>query len=105
MHQLVINEDWRSIDGYINYQVSNIGRVRNSKTGKALKQHLGTSGYYALGLFEEVERKYHAVHQLVAHVFLENPDSIHDHVIDIFFSAEKNICNNTYIYAPYMIIE
>ena len=82
MDQLIINEDWRSIDGYINYQVSNIGRVRNSKTGKMLKQHLGTSGYYALGLFKKVERKYHAMHQLVAHDFLEEPDSIRDYVID-----------------------
>ena len=40
MEQTVINEVWRSIDGYINYQVSNIGRVRNTSTGKMLKLYL-----------------------------------------------------------------
>ena len=32
---------WRSIDGFINYQVSNIGNVRNANNGKLLhlRQH------------------------------------------------------------------
>ena len=34
--QDIINECWRSIDGYINYQVSNIGRVRNASSGQIL---------------------------------------------------------------------
>ena len=37
MSEITINEEWRSIDGYLNYQVSNLGRVRNSKTGRILK--------------------------------------------------------------------
>ena len=36
MEQIVINEVWRSIDCYINYQVSNTGRVRNALNGKIL---------------------------------------------------------------------
>jgi hypothetical protein len=31
MEQVIVNECWRSIDGYINYQVSNIGRVQECK--------------------------------------------------------------------------
>ena len=37
MGEVVINEEWRSIDGYLNYQVSNIGRVRNANTGIILR--------------------------------------------------------------------
>ena len=33
----IIQEEWRSISGYANYQVSNIGRVRNIKSGRILK--------------------------------------------------------------------
>ena len=29
MGEVVINEEWRSISGYLNHQVSNIGRVRH----------------------------------------------------------------------------
>ena len=31
------NEVWRAIDGYLNYEVSSHGRVRNSNTGRILK--------------------------------------------------------------------
>ena len=33
----IINEEWRSISGYINHQVSTIGRVRNTSSGRILK--------------------------------------------------------------------
>ncbi len=36
----IINEEWRSVSGYANYQVSNIGRVRNVKTEKILKPNI-----------------------------------------------------------------
>ena len=45
MVQEIINECWRSIDGFINYQVSNIGRVRNCNTGRILKGCVNIHGY------------------------------------------------------------
>ena len=41
-------EVYKDIDGY-NYEISNMGNVRNKKTGLILKQQLHT-GYYYVGL-------------------------------------------------------
>ena len=38
MIQEINNECWRTISGYLKYQVSNVGRVRHAKTGRILKQ-------------------------------------------------------------------
>jgi len=70
---VIINEEWRSVDCYINYQVSNIGRVRNSKTGRILKPNLSSNGYLTVGLSKNGKVKTHMIHQLVAREFLENP--------------------------------
>ena len=63
----VINEVWRSISGYLNYQVSNIGRVRNMTTIKILKNTLDTGdGYYKIRLSNDGDWKGHLIHRLVA---------------------------------------
>jgi hypothetical protein len=36
-------EEWRQIEGYENYSVSDLGNVRNDKTGRILK--VGTMGF------------------------------------------------------------
>ena len=71
MDQVIINEEWRSIDGYINYQVSNRGRVRKSNTGRILKQRKNRDGYYQIGLYCDSKNKIHQAHRLVANEFLE----------------------------------
>ena len=37
---------WSKIDGKPNYSVSENGDVRNDRTGRILKPHKGTAGYY-----------------------------------------------------------
>ena len=69
-----INEIWRSISGYINYQVSNIGRVRNIVTGKILNNNLDIHGYYHVALYNDGIVKNCIVHQLVAEEFIIKPD-------------------------------
>jgi len=71
---VIINEEWRSINCYINYQVSNVGRVRNSKTGRILKPNLSSNGYFTVGLSKNGGVKSHTIHQLVAREFLRNPN-------------------------------
>ena len=41
----IINEEWRSVSGNANYQVSNIGRVRNVKTERVLKPPVEEAGH------------------------------------------------------------
>ncbi len=68
----IINEEWRSISGYVSYQVSNIGRVRNSTTGRILKAQI-TSGYYRVALTKHNVKRLYLVHRLVAQEFIDNP--------------------------------
>lgn len=77
----IINEEWRSINSYLNYQVSNIGRVRNVKTSKILKPN-DVYGYQQIRLWEYKKPKMHYIHKLVAREFIENPLelSIIDHI-------------------------
>ena len=91
LRQDAINECWRSIDGHINYQVSNIGRVRNVNTGRILKQCADPWGYYFVGRFKGgVEKKY-TVHKLVAHEFIPRPDTTVKLVVD---HIDRNKANN-----------
>lgn len=80
--QVIVNECWRSVSGYINYQVSNIGRVRNCITGKILAQRLRPDGYKDLGLTNDDGKKTLRVHVLVANEFLEKPDTTETLVVD-----------------------
>jgi len=71
--QVITNECWRSISGFLNYQVSNIGRVRNSNTGRIMKLSVGKDGYRRVGLTNSEGQKLFLVHKLVANEFIEKP--------------------------------
>ena len=67
-------EVFTDIPGYEGYQVSNHGRVKNSKTSKILKPYL-TRGYLRVSLYNESGRKCKLVHRLVAEAFIPNPQN------------------------------
>lgn len=74
-------EIWRDIEGYHNYQVSNLGRVKSlnyNKTGKEkiLKNSKNKDGYLFARLYKEGKVKTFKVHRLVAQVFIPNPDNL-----------------------------
>ena len=69
---IIINEEWRSVDGFINYQVSNLGRVRNANTGRILKPCVKGNGYYAVILYKMKKGIQKSIHRLVAEEFIEN---------------------------------
>ena len=90
----IINEEWRSISGYINYQVSNIGRVRNIKSGRVLKlRSMNPMGYTQVALYENNISKTHRVHRLVAREFIDNPDNKSE-VDHIDLNKQNNCMNN-----------
>ena len=80
--ELSNRENWRSIDGYLNYEVSDVGRIRNVNTGKILKQYFASSGYYKVSLCGKGKVKQCFVHKLVAREFIENLSNkpIADHI-------------------------
>ena len=73
--QDIINECWRSIDGYINYQASNIGRVRNAVTGQILAVYWNSEGYATACLYNGGKKNTCYIHQLVAKCFIPKPQS------------------------------
>ncbi|CAL6032896.1 putative_intron encoded HNH endonuclease [Hexamita inflata] len=68
-------EEYRDIDGYPNYEVSNLGQVRNKTTGRILKQRNRCNGYLAVNLCQNKIKKTYYIHQLVSKAFIENPDN------------------------------
>ena len=71
----IINEIWRTITGFENYQVSNIGRVRNTRTGRILQPCDDSDGYHTIHLYMNGSSKTTKIHQLVAKEFIENTGS------------------------------
>jgi len=66
-------ENWKTIEGFEAYKVSDLGRVRRKFL---LKPWFGTGGYLHLQLFKDGKKHDKAVHRLVAAAFLPNPDNL-----------------------------
>lgn len=66
--------NWRKIDGFPRYSVSDEGQVRNDLTGRILKAHPDRFGYLHLGLSNDDGRKKRYTHRLAAEAFIPNPD-------------------------------
>ena len=66
-------EIYKLIDGYDNYEISNMGNVRNKRTGLILKHRLNNTGYYSVGLSISGKSKMFSVHRLIALHFIPNP--------------------------------
>jgi predicted esterase YcpF (UPF0227 family) len=58
-----------------NYEISNTGQLRNTKTGRVLKSKMSNKGYVKYGV--SVSGKYKDVfaHRAVAEAFIPNPDN------------------------------
>ena len=69
-------EIWMSIDGYLNYEVSSFGRVRNATTGKMRAIQTKPNGYQNVGLSKENHVTKHYVHRLVASAFIPNHNNV-----------------------------
>ena len=85
------NEVWRAIDGYLNYEISSHGRVRNNNTGKILKPNIDIHGYYYIRLCKNGKVTTIKNHRLVCAAFNENENNynIVDHI-------DRNRVNNFY---------
>lgn len=74
-----MDEIWRPIPGALQYEVSDMGRVRRiakgkgTVSGKVLKPFDGGNGYLKVALSCEGVVRKRAVHRLVAEVFLGKP--------------------------------
>ena len=57
------NKYWRNISGYLNYQVTNVGRIRNSNTGRILKPAKDGHGYLYVVLSVKRITKSYKIHR------------------------------------------
>lgn len=75
MSKELLNEEWKVIDNFSNYSVSNYGRIKNNKTSYILKNHLlKQKGYMYIFLRSDSGKYYNLqVHRLVGKAFIPNP--------------------------------
>ena len=68
-----MEEIWRDIDEYENYQISSWGRVYSKERHKYLIPETTEKGYLRVDLNKGGVRKHYKVHRLVAGEFIPNP--------------------------------
>ena len=76
-----MEEIWKDIQGYPNYQISNMGNVKSLNyrcTGKEkiLKPAKNKDGYFYVGLCKQGKVKTYKIHRLVAETFIDNPNNL-----------------------------
>src|ERR1035438_1428954 len=80
-------ENWKTIESFEAYEVSDLGRVRRVvngggssgnkyKSGLVLKLRLGVGNYWDLGLYREGKMYRKKIHILVAKAFVPNPHNL-----------------------------
>ena len=66
-------ETFVKIEGFENYEVSNLGKVRNIKSGIMLKPWITKDGYLRHCLYKHNKRKNLLLHRIIATAFIDNP--------------------------------
>lgn len=72
-----MKEIWKKINGYDEYEISNLGRIRSFKKNKKLflKPQITKKGYFRIGIYKKTKLKKFQIHRLVAEAFISNPES------------------------------
>ena len=94
-------EEWKNIQDYENYEVSNLGNVRNKKTGRILKSY-DKGGYAVIGL-SKTKGKIFYIHRLVCQTFIQNPENksqvnhkdkngLNNHVNNLEWNSHQENC-------------
>jgi hypothetical protein len=84
-----MQEEWKTIKEYENYEISNTDNVRNVSTQKILTKTINHDGYCYICLSKDnIQRKF-SLHRLVDEAFIPNPDNLPevDHI-------DRNKSNN-----------
>jgi len=72
-------ENWETINGFKDYMVSDLGRVKMtankaSRKERVLKPLIQGSGYYRVALYSNKKPYFKSIHRLVASHFIKNPN-------------------------------
>lgn len=87
-------EMWKTVRGFDRYEVSNLGNVRNSLTGKPMKAWTrGRYGHMSVGLRREGKTHFKYVHVLVMAAFVgDKPEGLETRHLD--GNPKNNILSN-----------
>jgi len=89
-----MSENWKQIQGFANYEVSDHGRIRNKATNKMLKPY-DSGGRMSVTLCSNGKRYGKRLHNLVANAFLPNPDQ-KEHVYNANLDIRNCRADNLY---------
>ena len=88
-------EEWKDIyDWEEFYEVSNLGRVRNKKTGNFITGDINNYGYYRVTLYHNNKKQKFFRHRLVAIHFIPNTDEAKTFVNHIDGDKSNNTVAN-----------
>ena len=68
-------ENWKEINGFKNYQCSNLGNFRSISKGEALGLHINKGGYYLVCLYVEGKKQTLLAHRVIAKNWIPNPEN------------------------------
>ena len=87
------NEEWRPVEGYAGYFISNMGRCKSLKQREAriLTAFTNNKGYARVSLSKNGHSKHFLVSRLVAQAFCANPDPAVCTTVD---HIDRNRLNN-----------
>ena len=85
-------EEWKVVNDFENYEISNMGIVRNKLKHTVLKAHNRKDGYYSVKLCRKNFSQNKSIHRLVALHFVENANHDKYNVIDHIDRNKQNNC-------------
>lgn len=88
------HEEWRTIEFFPDYEVSNYGRVRTSKTGRILQLNVNQYGLVQVGLMRNGVQRHRSVPLLVAKAFLSDSEGAFDTPINLDGDRYNNRLEN-----------
>jgi hypothetical protein len=88
-----MQEEWRIIEEAPNYEVSNLGNVRNKKLKKPVRPFTNNAGYLQVVIRSNKKNLYRLVHRLVAIAFIPNPNG-YSEINHKDFNKDNNTVEN-----------
>lgn len=96
-------ENWITIKYNKNYEVSNLGKVRNKKTKRILKPAISNKGYYLVALSNKGKMHTYTIHKLVMEHFNRcafnnevinhiDGDKLNNNIKNLEYTTQKDNC-------------
>ena len=88
-------ENWKTIENVTNYEVSDLGQIRNTKTNYILKGRLSKSGYLQVSLTdkETKKQKNYYIHRSTKYKV----------IYTIVFGKTTSSCNNAILHTSWQV--